>query len=330
MDRIRTHVTPFVLIPFLLLAMGGSQELPAVTVPGDATYPECVAVDPESGRFFVGSAAHGAIYQASVDDDAMTLLVDSDAATIPTAYGLDVDDHGRLWVVGGPTGRIAVYDVETGQLVRELATPQAEATFLNDVAIAPDGYAYMTDSTRPTIFRAAAGPDGVGDVEAWLDLASTPIEYESSDDMLASINLNGIEAVEDALYTVQMNTGQVFRVDLDDGGVSEVYLGREDLTFGDGLAIAGRTMFVVRIAAEEIVTIELAESGRAGEVVERWTHDELDFPACAAVSDDRLLVVSTQFDRRADGDPELPFRVLNLRAHDLSDRSEPEPTGCGC
>jgi hypothetical protein len=122
----------------------------------------------------------------------------------------------------------------------------------------------------------------------------------------------------------------VFRIDLDDGGVSEVYLGREDLTFGDGLAIEGRTMFVVRIAAEEVVTIELAESGRAGEVVERWTHDELGFPACAAVLNGTLLVVNTQFDRRAEGDPVLPFRVLTLHAHDLSDPSEPESTGCGC
>ena len=36
-NRIRTQVTPFGLAMFLLLATGGSQELPAATVPGDAT-----------------------------------------------------------------------------------------------------------------------------------------------------------------------------------------------------------------------------------------------------------------------------------------------------
>lgn len=61
-------------------------------------------------------------------------------------------------------------------------------------------------------FREVAGPDGVGDVETWPSVASMPIEYKSTDDMLASIDLNGIDAVDDTLYTVQTSTAEVVRI----------------------------------------------------------------------------------------------------------------------
>ena len=50
---------------------------------------------------------------------------------------MEVDEEGRLFIAGGDTGRIFVYDTESADLVRRLDTPDAEATFLNDVAVTP-------------------------------------------------------------------------------------------------------------------------------------------------------------------------------------------------
>ena len=69
-------------------------------------------------------------------------------------------DRGRLFVGGGATGAIWVYDIRTRALVRRYET--GSGGFLNDVAITPNGDAYVTDSQRPFIFRVRADQLGAG------------------------------------------------------------------------------------------------------------------------------------------------------------------------
>lgn len=90
---------------------------------------------------------------------------------------MKVNEMGRLFIAGGDTGRLFVYDAPSGNLIRALETPSAEMTFINDVAVTPDGSAYFTDSMRPVLFRVPASDGAVGDVESWLDLEETVIEY---------------------------------------------------------------------------------------------------------------------------------------------------------
>ena len=279
--------------------------------PGAVLYPEGIAYQPETGNFFVGSTTDGTVFMGNVESDGeeAEVFLEPGSDGRETTVGMKVDELGRLLISGGDTGRIFVYDALSGDLIRELETPSAEMTFINDVAVTPDGSAYFTDSMRPVLFRVPSSGGAVGDVEPWLDLEGTTIEYGEG------FNLNGIAATEDGRYlvTVQSNTGKLFRIDTQSKEVVETDLGGETLENGDGILLDGQTLYVVRNQQALIVPVELSEDFASGEVGRGFTEASLTYPTTIAKHDDRLLVVNSQFDRRRSGeDPELPFTVSEL------------------
>jgi hypothetical protein len=223
---------------------------------------------------------------------------------------MKVHRQGRLYVAGGGTGLVFVYDTATGQLIRSFTTGFGGAQFLNDVAIAPNGDAFVTDSFRPVLYRVPAADvvpgAGLGTLDPWLDFAGTPLVYE------AGFNLNGIVATPDgsSLLVVQSNTGELFRITTATKEVSQVDLGPE-LVHGDGLTLRGRTLYAVD--RPSIAKVQLSGDLLTGEVVSRSDDASLSFPTTIALAAGRLLVVNSQFDQRVPGGaPELPFTVSSL------------------
>ena len=278
-------------------------------LPGEQVFPEGVAYRSDTGDFYVGSTTDGTVFRGNVEGGSKEAEVflepESDGRT--TAIGMEVDEEGRLYIAGGDTGRIFVYDTESADQIRRLDTPDAEATFLNDVAVTPDGDAYFTDSMRPVLFRVTSTGDGVGDAEPWLNFEGTPAEYEEG------FNFNGIDATEDGRYlvAVKSNTGELFRIDTESKEVVEINLGGETLTNGDGLLLDGRTAYVVRNEQELIVPVELSGEYIKGGVGEPFTDPSFAFPTTIAKTDGRLLVVNSQFDKQ-EGEAELPFTVSSV------------------
>jgi sugar lactone lactonase YvrE len=278
-------------------------------LPGEQVFPEGVAYRSDTGDFYVGSTTDGTVFRGNVEggpkEAEVFLEPESDGRT--TAIGMEVDEEGRLFIAGGDTGRIFVYDAESADLIRRLDTPDAEATFLNDVAVTPEEGAYFTDSLRPVLFRVTSTGGGAGDAEPWLNFEGTPAEYEEG------FNLNGIDSTEDGRYlvAVQSNTGELFRIDTESKEVVEIDLGGETLTNGDGLLLDGRTVYVVRNEQELIVPVKLSGGYTNGEVGEPFTDPSFAFPTTIAKTDGRLLVVNSQFDKR-EGEPELPFTVSGV------------------
>jgi len=82
---------------------------------------------------------------------------------------------------------------------------------------------------------------------------------------------------------------------------------------GDGLVLGGRTLFVVRNAASVVVKIKLTRALRKGTVQVTVTDPTFMFPTTAASVRDRLLVVNSQFDKRAAMQPPAqPFTVSSI------------------
>jgi sugar lactone lactonase YvrE len=246
-------------------------------LPGEQVFPEGVAYRSDTGDFYVGSTTDGTVFRGNVEGGSKEAEVflepESDGRT--TAIGMEVDEEGRLFIAGGATGRIFVYDTESGDQIGRLDTPDAEATFLNDVAVTPDGDAYVTDSLRPVLFRVPSTVDGVGDAEPWLNFEGTPAEYEEG------FNFNGIDATEDGRYlvAVKSNTGGLFRIDTESKEVIEIDLGRDTLTNGDGLLLDGRTVYVVRNEEALIVPVKLSGEYNTGEVGESFTDPSFAYPS---------------------------------------------------
>ena len=274
-------------------------------LPGDQVFPEGITVGPDRRTFYVSSTTDGTIFSGSVRGRDADVFLPGGGDGRTTAVGVRADDAGRLWVAGGATGAIFVYDVATRQLLRRFDT--GDGGFLNDVAVTPNGDAYVTDSQRPVLHRIP--------VEAIADPGVAP-ETIPVPAYGAGFGTNGIAAAGDeTLVYVQSNSGRLFRVDLPTRTVQAIDLGGAELTNGDGLVLRRRKLYVVRNRQERIVEVRLRKGLKAGRVVSESGDPTLRYPTTAAlVRDGRMLVVNSQFDRRGDSrPPELPFTVSSIK-----------------
>ena len=224
-------------------------------------------------------------------------------------------DH--LIVAGGPKGTVTVYNRSTGARVVRFSNGGGTGTFVNDVAVAANGDAYITDSMRPVVYRipaaAVAKPQStVQALPVFRDLRGTPFTY-----VAGAFNANGIVVTPDARYLLIINakTGRLYRVTLDGGDVADIAVTGGPLTDGDGLVLLqSNALYVVRNASNRISEVHLANDYRSGRVVSVTRSRLFDFPTTAAVAGDRLLVVNSQFDALLGGKkPSPPFTVSSIR-----------------
>ncbi|MBA2357740.1 MAG: hypothetical protein H0V84_04845, partial [Actinobacteria bacterium] len=176
----------------LLAAVGASAPKPSSYVlPGAAVFPEGIAYQKGTDRFYVGSTTDGTIFRGDLNRRTTTVFLPGGTDGRTTAIGMKVDRRGRLIVAGGGTGLVFVYDTASGTLVRRFTSGFAGAQFLNDLVIGKNGDVFVTDSLRPVLYRIPAeairsGPQGT--LEPWLSFTGTPLVYQ------AGFNLNGIVA----------------------------------------------------------------------------------------------------------------------------------------
>ena len=285
---------------------GGGPLPTRYVVPGSTVFPEGIAYDERTQRVFVSSTTNGTIFAGRSSDETLTTFLPPGGDGRTTAVGLEVDDDGHLWVAGGGTGLVFVYDANTGALIAKLTAGTAP-TFINDIAVDRNGVAYITDSMRPVIYRAV--PNGAGGyaLEQWLPLAGTAIEYD------AGFNLNGIVVSSSGqyLFTIQSNTGRLFRIDIASKTVVELDVGGATFAAGDGLWLRGNTLYVLQNQQERITEIRVQPNQAAGTVVSQTTDESFQFPTSLVGARGQLLVVNSQFDRRGATAPPpvLPFTV---------------------
>jgi Cu-Zn family superoxide dismutase len=287
---------------------------------GGGGFPEGIAYDAGSGDFYTGSAVDGTIYRGNVRSGDIGALLPGRPGLV--AFGLALDGRGHLFVAGGDTGFVAVYDVASRRLLAEFSNGLAPNTFLNDVAITPDGDAYITDSFNPILWRipatalasAVATPGAApaaGPLQIFLDLSGNPLFLS------AGFNANGIVETPDGAYllVVRSNTGALYRIDIGSGEVRQVDLGGAVLSGGSGLALDGQTLFVITGetagTGDAITPVTLAADFASGVVGASVTDPTFAAPTSLARFDGCALVVNSQLDR-IDADPSLPFTVSSV------------------
>jgi Cu-Zn family superoxide dismutase len=278
-------------------------------LPGTNIFPEGIAFDRSSGDFFVSSTTDGTIFRGNVREPLAEVFLPGTSDGRTTAVGLKVDNQGRLFIAGGNTGKVFVYDTTTGGLLATFDNELA-ATFINDVAITKDGAAYFTDSLNPFLYKLTQNEQGQFEFERWLDFTGTAFVYQPG------FNANGITASPNGKYlvVVQSNTGKLFRIEIATKEVTEINLGGATVMNGDGILLKGRTLYVVRNRQELIVEIRLSGHLSSGTVISSTTDPSFAFPTTIAEARGQLLVVNSQFDRRGPGlTPDLPFTVSSIK-----------------
>nr|WP_296776020.1 superoxide dismutase [Rhodococcus sp. (in: high G+C Gram-positive bacteria)] len=302
---------------------GAANSAGVYTLPGPGVFPEGITAD--DNTFYVTSTGDGAVFKGTLGTPDMQVFLPGGADGRTGAAGIDVsdaddngddsgdvDDVNRLVIAGGATGKVWIYDSISGALVGTFTNGLgADATFLNDVAIADNGDVFVTDSRSPALFRIPAEQvkSGAqdGPLETFVNFTGSPFVYGEG------FNANGIIEADDdnALIVGQSNTGNLYRVDRQSKDVTQVDLGGATVMNADGLELDDDTLYVVRNRDGVITKVDLSEDGRSGRVLADITDPSFAYPTTVAVTEDRLLVVNSQFDKRG-GEPVEPFTVSSI------------------
>jgi sugar lactone lactonase YvrE len=277
--------------------------------------PEGIAVG-RGSSFYVGSLLNGAVYGGDLRTGEGEVVVppQQDRA----AAGLAVDPRSNAIFVAGAGPFIGsvpasayVYDAETGA---ELATYMLDGAFINDVVITREA-AYFTDSGRPVLYKVPLGPGGeLPDPSAVTEIPlGSGFDFEPN----AFPNANGIVATSDGGSLIIINTffSSLYKFDLQSGEATKIDLGGDSIPNGDGLVLAGKTLFVVQNFSNQIGVVNLDSSLTSGVVSdEPLTSDEFIIPTTAAKFGSTIYAVNSRFGDFIPGvpSPDLEFKVIGL------------------
>jgi hypothetical protein len=289
MARPRTSLRIAVLVLAALSSLSvASQPATAARSTGrialpDGFQPEGIHVSPD-GTFYAGSILDGTILQGDVKTGQSHVLVTPPAGRL--SAGMEVHD-GLLYVAGGPTG-VFVYDAATGGSVRAFSVGAGD--FVNDVVVTEDA-AWFTDSFAAVLYRLPLSEDGTPATA----LETVPVTGDFT--LGAGFNLNGIEATPDgsALISVQSNTGDLFRIDPATGRATLIDLGGDSLLAGDGLLLAGRTLYVGR-NTNVVDTVRFGSGFGSGRIATELTSPDFDVATTLGRKGSDLYVIQARFD----------------------------------
>ncbi len=259
------------------------------STPGDN--PEGVAWDPRSRTFFVGGITSGTIYRASLRDATLRpFIVPNPAPPADSAIGLKVAD-GKLFVAGGQTGSIYVYDIATGALSARFET--GTGGFLNDLVVTSKGDVYVTDSFRPTLWRLtkAMVTAGTGTPEA------IPVGPEVAY-TAGQFNLNGIVARQGGRELIVVNSfsQSFYRI-----GIGRLPASRTITKIdapalrGDGLLLDWGRLLVVTGDPAQVAVLKFTDHGNKAVVERTVTDPSLRGPSTVARTKYWYFVVNADF-----------------------------------
>ena len=250
---------------------------------------------------YAGSLAGLGIYEVDLRTGEGQLLADGEGRT---TVGLSFDRRTNyVFAAGGPDASAYVFDADSGELVRTYTFDGAG--FVNDVIVTRRA-AYFTDSFSPVLYRVELGPGGrlldQGAVE------TIPLVGEFGF-VPGAFNSNGIEATPDgkSLIVVNSTLGALYRVDPDTGEATEIDLGGESVTSGDGILLQGKTLYVLRNRLNHIAEIRLSPDLRSGTLIDTITDDNFDVPTTLALFGSRLYAVNARF-----GTPPTPITEYSI------------------
>jgi streptogramin lyase len=191
-----------------------------VTLPGDRVFPESVTSTTD-GTLYVGSFAGGGVMRAKLGSAEAEPFIAPGAFDTRSTFGVLADEKsGTLWVCSndasgfGVPGPSAVkgswlkgFDLKTGEGKVSVRLP-GEKTLCNDIAVGPDGAAYVTNSFAPQILRLAPG-SGTFEVFAEDPLFEPPAH---------GAGLDGLAFGADGeLYVDKFSEAALLRVHIEDG-----------------------------------------------------------------------------------------------------------------
>jgi hypothetical protein len=257
---------------------------------------------------YSGSTETGAIYQADIRTGRGSILVPGIAGSVAVGLHFDPRTH-LLYVAGGATGKIYIYDTVAGTAVATITATTDPVTFVNDVTLTRDA-AFFTDSYRAFFYRVPLSSHG--------RLPANPVAEQiplSGDFAMVgagAFNANGIVAVPgtEQLIIVNSALGTLYRVDSATGKASLIDLNGANVLNGDGLLLAGDDLYVVQNSNNQISVVELNRGVSSGHIERTIADSRFDFPTTLVDSGPWLYVINSRLSTPST--PDLEYAILRV------------------
>ena len=294
---------PAAEMPASAAPAAASETLPAVIVANRTGFiPEGVEYDMANGRLLTGSLSEGSVFEIGADGQVTEFVND---AELVSSVGIEADEaYGRLFVAnadrsvfqgeGQGQANLGVYDLSTGSRIAmvDLAStvtdpPEDAAYFANDVAVADNGIAYVTDTRLSVIYEVST-------------------EYEASllhrfDD--GGSGPNGI-VYHPAGFLLVARGATLWKVPVDNPETLSEVMVAEEITGQDGMVWSAMRLVIVSNDANRVVALRSEDEWGTAEVVGVGAYEPQ--ATTAAVVGDAIYVVHPHF---ADDDPPSVSRV---------------------
>ena len=284
--------------------------LPNVTIDDTLVFPESLSAAAD-GSLYMGSWK-GIVYRALHGQTKATPWIRPSAENgLLSVLGVMVDDRqGRIWVCSVPaptrepptpgTSSLMAFDLKTGAQQLNLPFP-GPASVCNDITLAKNGAAYISDTPNGRIFRVARG--------------SKQLELFAQDEQLKGID--GIVFSGDGtLYANSVTTNKLWRIaigkDGQVGAITEI-APSQPLKGADGFRlISGNRFLLEENAAGHVDEVDIAGDRATVKVLK----DGLLTPTSAVRVHDTIYAVDRKIDYvrkpALKGQDPGPFTVLAL------------------
>lgn len=293
--------TSILLVTQLTMANGD------ISFTADKAYPESIAWSAKENIFFTGSVHRGVIGKVTSQGDYTAFITDKQ---LIGTVGIKVDaTRNILWVANSDsgaserstaatTGKLAAlvaYNASTGERIayHDLGKLTEGAHFANDITLSEKGDVYVTDSFSPIIYRVNA--------KGQISVFATSDLFKGE-----GFNLNGIAYhPKGFLLVCKYNSGELFRIDINNPTRIDKVVLPETLTGADGLLLHSPNKLIVIQnmgidRAVELVSDDNWKSAR----IQSATKSKLPFPTALTQANEDIYFLNAQlntlFDPKAE------------------------------
>jgi sugar lactone lactonase YvrE len=200
-------------VALILMAQSAfaAQSISEITLPGTRIFPESIT-STSDGTLIVGSLGHGNVSRIAPGSTTAEEWIKPGAGGLNQVLGVYADEKSKtLWVCSnnlqnkGEATSAMAFDLKTGAVKGTYVLP-GDGTLCNDIAVAPNGISYFTDTRQGSVVMLKPG--------------SKTLEIAAKDPLLAGAD--GLSFGEKTiLYVNSVTTGKLLRLDLGPDGKSK-------------------------------------------------------------------------------------------------------------
>ncbi len=230
---------PLVLSFVSAVTVYAAQPITEITLPGSRLYTESIT-STKDGTLYAGSVGKGHVVRIPYQSTTVTEFIKPGSNGLNAVFGVYADEkHKTLWVCSdrweegkGDPPAVKTFDLTTGAAKGSYTLP-GNSTFCNDIAVADNGTAYISDTDQGSLVMLKPG--------------AKELEVAAQDPLLKGVD--GLAFGEKTvLYVNSVTENKLLRVDLRPDGKSkdviELQLS-QPITRPDGMRTIGKNRLLM-------------------------------------------------------------------------------------